>query len=114
MLGHWDLPEPLLRPEKIGIDTGAWRTGVLTAVCKWPRGAASRFMTMPRLDSAAFIFNRTPMPRRHCRFVMLKGHHDFGMASWIYPYLISCSQRPQRNTEFALHDGAPHCDVSHL
>lgn len=32
VFGHWELREPLLRSEKIGVDTGAWRTGVLTAV----------------------------------------------------------------------------------
>lgn len=32
VFGHWQLPEPLVRPNKIGIDTGAYRTGVLTAV----------------------------------------------------------------------------------
>jgi serine/threonine protein phosphatase 1 len=32
VFGHWQLPEPLLQPNKIGIDTGAYRSGVLTAV----------------------------------------------------------------------------------
>jgi serine/threonine protein phosphatase 1 len=32
VFGHWQLPEPLLEPNKIGIDTGAYRTGILTAV----------------------------------------------------------------------------------
>lgn len=32
VFGHWELPEPLLKAHKIGIDTGAWRTGILTAV----------------------------------------------------------------------------------
>jgi serine/threonine protein phosphatase 1 len=32
VFGHHELPEPLLLPNKIGVDTGAWRTGVLTAV----------------------------------------------------------------------------------
>lgn len=32
VFGHWQLPEPLLQPNKIGIDTGAFRTGILTAV----------------------------------------------------------------------------------
>ncbi len=32
VFGHWELREPLLSPDKIGVDTGAWRTGVLTAV----------------------------------------------------------------------------------
>src|SRR5207244_13241982 len=32
IFGHWQMPEPLLKPNKIGIDTGAFRTGVLTAV----------------------------------------------------------------------------------
>jgi Calcineurin-like phosphoesterase len=32
VFGHKQLPVPLLRPNKIGIDTGAFRTGRLTAV----------------------------------------------------------------------------------
>lgn len=32
VFGHWHLPEPLLLPNKIGIDTSAYRSGVLTAV----------------------------------------------------------------------------------
>jgi serine/threonine protein phosphatase 1 len=32
IFGHWNLPEPLLQPNKIGIDTGAFRNGKLTAV----------------------------------------------------------------------------------
>jgi len=32
VFGHWQQPAPLLRPNKIGIDTGAYATGVLTAV----------------------------------------------------------------------------------
>jgi serine/threonine protein phosphatase 1 len=32
VFGHWQLREPLLAPNKIGIDTGAYHTGVLTAV----------------------------------------------------------------------------------
>jgi len=32
VFGHWQLDEPLMQPHKIGIDTGAYRTGVLTAV----------------------------------------------------------------------------------
>lgn len=32
VFGHERLPEPLLQPNKIGIDTGAFRTGRLTAV----------------------------------------------------------------------------------
>ncbi|HLV98892.1 MAG TPA: metallophosphoesterase [Ktedonobacterales bacterium] len=32
VFGHKQLPEPLLQPNKIGIDTGAYRTGRLTAV----------------------------------------------------------------------------------
>ena len=30
--GHTILPAPALEPNRIGIDTGAWRTGILTAV----------------------------------------------------------------------------------
>ncbi len=32
VFGHWQQAEPLVQPNKIGIDTGAYRTGVLTAV----------------------------------------------------------------------------------
>jgi serine/threonine protein phosphatase 1 len=32
VFGHWALPRPLLRPNKIGIDTQAYETGVLSAV----------------------------------------------------------------------------------
>lgn len=32
VFGHWPLQEPLLRPNKIGIDTSAYKSGVLTAV----------------------------------------------------------------------------------
>lgn len=32
VFGHKQLPEPLLQPNKIGVDTGAFRTGRLTAV----------------------------------------------------------------------------------
>jgi len=32
VFGHWQLPQPLMLPTKIGIDTGAYHTGVLTAV----------------------------------------------------------------------------------
>lgn len=32
IFGHWNLPEPLVQPNKIGIDTGAFRRGRLTAV----------------------------------------------------------------------------------
>ena len=32
VFGHWQLMEPLVCPNKIGIDTGAYQTGVLTAV----------------------------------------------------------------------------------
>jgi serine/threonine protein phosphatase 1 len=32
VFGHWQQPQPLVQPHKIGIDTGAYRTGVLTAV----------------------------------------------------------------------------------
>ena len=32
VFGHWQLPQPLLMPNKIGVDTGAYHTGVLTAV----------------------------------------------------------------------------------
>ncbi len=32
VFGHWNLSEPLIQPNKIGIDTGAFRTGKLTAM----------------------------------------------------------------------------------
>ncbi len=32
VFGHWTMPTPLLQPNKIGIDTGAYKSGVLTAV----------------------------------------------------------------------------------
>ena len=32
VFGHWNMPEPLMQPNKIGIDTGAFRRGRLTAV----------------------------------------------------------------------------------
>lgn len=32
VFGHWQLPEPLMQPHKIGIDTGACESGILTAV----------------------------------------------------------------------------------
>ena len=32
VFGHWQQSEPLIQPNKIGIDTGAYRTGILTAV----------------------------------------------------------------------------------
>jgi serine/threonine protein phosphatase 1 len=32
VFGHWNMPEPLVQPNKIGIDTGAFRRGRLTAV----------------------------------------------------------------------------------
>src|SRR5260370_19351492 len=32
VFGHWSLPEPLMQSNKIGIDTGAFRTGRLTAI----------------------------------------------------------------------------------
>ena len=32
VFGHWNLLEPLMQPNKIGIDTGAYRSGTLTAV----------------------------------------------------------------------------------
>ena len=32
VFGHWELPKPLISLHKIGIDTGAWRTGTLTAI----------------------------------------------------------------------------------
>lgn len=32
VFGHWQLPAPLVRPNKIGIDTGAYKSGVLSAV----------------------------------------------------------------------------------
>jgi serine/threonine protein phosphatase 1 len=30
IFGHYELPDPLVSRTKIGLDTGAWRTGVLT------------------------------------------------------------------------------------
>lgn len=33
VFGHYELDEPLVVPTKIGIDTAAYRRGVLTAVC---------------------------------------------------------------------------------
>lgn len=32
VFGHWEVEEPNIRPYKIGIDTGAWHTGILTAI----------------------------------------------------------------------------------
>jgi serine/threonine protein phosphatase 1 len=32
VFGHWHMVEPLLKPNKIGVDTHAWESGVLTAV----------------------------------------------------------------------------------
>jgi serine/threonine protein phosphatase 1 len=32
VFGHWRLDHPLIEPHKIGVDTGAYKTGVLTAV----------------------------------------------------------------------------------
>lgn len=32
VFGHWELQRPLVHPNKIGVDTAAWRTGVLSAV----------------------------------------------------------------------------------
>ncbi|MDB5058312.1 MAG: metallophosphoesterase [Chloroflexi bacterium] len=32
VFGHWHMAEPLLKPNKIGVDTHAWESGVLTAV----------------------------------------------------------------------------------
>jgi len=32
VFGHWQLPEPLVQPNIIGIDTGAFKSGRLTAV----------------------------------------------------------------------------------
>jgi serine/threonine protein phosphatase 1 len=32
VFGHWKFTEPLLRPNKIGVDTGAYKYGILTAV----------------------------------------------------------------------------------
>jgi serine/threonine protein phosphatase 1 len=32
IFGHWQFPEPLIQPHKIGIDTGAYSQGVLTAI----------------------------------------------------------------------------------
>jgi serine/threonine protein phosphatase 1 len=32
VFGHWDFAEPLLQPNKIGVDTGAFKHGALTAV----------------------------------------------------------------------------------
>ncbi len=32
IFGHWHMPEPLLQPNKIGLDTHAYDTGVLSAI----------------------------------------------------------------------------------
>jgi calcineurin-like phosphoesterase family protein len=32
IFGHWSMEEPLVQPNKIGIDTGAYESGVLTAL----------------------------------------------------------------------------------
>jgi len=32
VFGHWEQREPLLQPNKIGVDTGAYKSGILTAV----------------------------------------------------------------------------------
>jgi serine/threonine protein phosphatase 1 len=32
VFGHWHMPEPLLQPNKIGLDTHAFETGVLSAI----------------------------------------------------------------------------------
>jgi serine/threonine protein phosphatase 1 len=32
IFGHYELPEPLITPTKIGLDTAAYRTGILTAL----------------------------------------------------------------------------------
>ncbi len=32
VFGHWTLEKPLIEMRKIGVDTGAWTTGVLTAI----------------------------------------------------------------------------------
>ena len=32
VFGHWEQEQPLLQPNKIGIDTGAYHSGVLSAV----------------------------------------------------------------------------------
>jgi serine/threonine protein phosphatase 1 len=32
VFGHWRQPEPLVQSNKIGIDTGAFKTGILTAL----------------------------------------------------------------------------------
>jgi serine/threonine protein phosphatase 1 len=32
VFGHWKMPQPLLAPNKIGIDTGAYESGILSAV----------------------------------------------------------------------------------
>ncbi len=32
VFGHWELAAPPITPTKIGLDTAAWRTGVLTAL----------------------------------------------------------------------------------
>lgn len=32
VFGHWSFSEPLLQPNKIGIDTGAYKSGTLTAI----------------------------------------------------------------------------------
>jgi serine/threonine protein phosphatase 1 len=32
VFGHYELAEPLITPTKIGLDTAAYRTGILTAM----------------------------------------------------------------------------------
>ncbi|HLZ62691.1 MAG TPA: metallophosphoesterase [Ktedonosporobacter sp.] len=32
VFGHWQMKEPLVEPNKIGVDTGAYKSGILTAV----------------------------------------------------------------------------------
>jgi len=32
VFGHWHVPEPMIKPNKVGVDTHAYETGVLTAV----------------------------------------------------------------------------------
>jgi len=32
VFGHWSFPEPLIQSNKIGVDTGAYKSGILTAV----------------------------------------------------------------------------------
>jgi serine/threonine protein phosphatase 1 len=32
VFGHWQFPQPMITDNKIGVDTGAWDSGILTAV----------------------------------------------------------------------------------